>query len=89
MWTALRFRRFRWAGLLDLDRVVRIVRHTRPEAHFNLEMITRDQLKIPCLTDNYWKTFPQRNGQYLAHGLTLVRAHKTSHPYQLCRAMGN
>jgi 3-oxoisoapionate decarboxylase len=62
-------------GLLDLNAVVRTVRQARPKAHFNLEMITRDPLKIPCLTDRYWVTFPHRNGRYLADALSLVRAH--------------
>jgi hypothetical protein len=36
-------------------------------------MITRDPLKVPCLTDGYWATFPQRNGLYLARTLRMVR----------------
>jgi hypothetical protein len=43
-------------------------------------MITRDPLKIPCLTDKYWMTFPDRNGLYLARTLTLVRDHSTREP---------
>lgn len=70
-------------GLLDLGRVVKTIRQVRRHAHFNLEMITRDPLKIPCLTDNYWKTFPHRNGQYLADALTLVHVHTRSHPLPL------
>ena len=27
---------------------------------FNLEMITRDPLKIPCLTEKYWATLGKR-----------------------------
>ena len=29
---------------------------SNPKARFNLEMITRDPLSIPCLTDKYWAT---------------------------------
>ena len=43
-------------------------------------MITRDPLKIPCLTDRYWATFPERNGLYLAQMLELVRAHRPTRP---------
>jgi hypothetical protein len=35
-------------------------------------MITRNPLKIPCLTDAYWATFPDRNGLYLARTLAFV-----------------
>jgi len=39
-------------------------------------MLTRDPLKIPCLTDKYWLTFPERNGRYLAKALSYVRKNK-------------
>jgi 3-oxoisoapionate decarboxylase len=67
-------------GILDLAPVVAIIRKARPQARFNLEMITRDPLKIPCLTDAYWVTFPERNGEYLARTLRLVRDHPPASP---------
>jgi hypothetical protein len=36
-------------------------------------MITRDPLEVPCLTDKYWVTFPERSGRYLARTLQMVR----------------
>ena len=62
-------------GFSDLPRMFSLVRQARPETHFNLEMITRDPLKIPCYTDRYWATFPDRSGLYLARTLRLVRDH--------------
>ena len=44
-------------GLLDLGRIVKVLREGRPKLRFNLEMITRDPLLIPCLQDGYWATF--------------------------------
>ncbi len=38
-------------GLLDLKPMVEAIRRARPEVHFSLEMITRDPLEVPCLTD--------------------------------------
>jgi 3-oxoisoapionate decarboxylase len=67
-------------GFLDLPRVVRAVRTARPEIRLNLEMITRDPLKVPCLTEGYWVTFPDLAGRHLAHALSLVRDHPLSHP---------
>ena len=64
-------------GFLDLPRVASMIRTARPKAHLMLEMITRDPLVVPCLTDKYWATFPDRNGRYLARTLTLVEE-KTS-----------
>jgi sugar phosphate isomerase/epimerase len=44
-------------GMLDLARIVRTIRAARPKTNFSLEMITRDPLKIPVLTDKYWPLF--------------------------------
>jgi len=61
-------------GMLDMRRIVDTIRRARPETRLTLEMITRDPLKVPCLTDAYWATFPRRNGLYLARTLRMVRA---------------
>jgi len=65
-------------GMLDMRRIVDTIRRARPETRLTLEMITRDPLKVPCLTDAYWATFPQRNGRYLAR--TLRMAHERRLP---------
>jgi 3-oxoisoapionate decarboxylase len=65
-------------GILDLPRVVRIVRAARADIRLNLEMITRDPLKVPCLTEGYWVTFADLSGRHLAHTLSLVRSHPLS-----------
>lgn len=67
-------------GVLDLPRVVRVVQAASPEIRLNLEMITRDPLKVPCLTESYWATFPDLPGRHLAHTLSLVRDHPPSKP---------
>ena len=67
-------------GILDLRRVLRTVRAANPEIRLNLEMITRDPLKVPCLTEGYWATFPELPGRHLAHTLSLIRDHPASHP---------
>ena len=64
-------------GFLDLPGIVSMIRTANPNAHMMLEMITRDPLRVPCLTDKYWVTFPDRNGHYLAKTLVLV-AEKTN-----------
>jgi sugar phosphate isomerase/epimerase len=67
-------------GILDLPWVVDTIRKARPRARLNLEMITRDPLKVPCLTDKYWVTFPERKSVYLARTLALVRGHPPREP---------
>jgi 3-oxoisoapionate decarboxylase len=61
-------------GILDLPRAVGLVRAARPEARFSLEIIVRDPLLVPCLTDQYWATFDDVNGGELARALTRIRA---------------
>ena len=67
-------------GFLDLPRMCSLVRQHRPKTNFVLEMITRDPLKVPCLTDRYWATFPDRSGVYLARTMRLVHAHAKTLP---------
>jgi 3-oxoisoapionate decarboxylase len=67
-------------GMLDLKRMVETIRAVRPEVHFSLEMITRDPLHVPCLTDRYWATFSDVPGGFLARALTSVRANRPRSP---------
>ena len=46
-------------GNLDLSSMIATCRKHNPDVWFNLEMITRDPLKVPVLKDQYWITFPK------------------------------
>jgi sugar phosphate isomerase/epimerase len=63
-------------GVVDLKRAVALLKQKRPSVKFSLDMLTRDPLKVTCLTEKYWVTFPERNGKHLARMLAYVRAHK-------------
>lgn len=67
-------------GMLDLKRMVDTIRRVRPDVHFSLEMITRDPLEVPCVTDKYWTTFTDVNGVALARTLGRVRANRPRQP---------
>jgi sugar phosphate isomerase/epimerase len=67
-------------GMLDMKRIVALVAKARPQTKMTLEMITRDPLKVPCLTEKYWVTFPQRNGRYLARTLKMVHSQAHRQP---------
>lgn len=60
-------------GLLDLPRMVDVIRRARPDVQFSLEMILRDPLLVPCLTDQYWASFDRVNGRDLARTLSRIR----------------
>jgi sugar phosphate isomerase/epimerase len=67
-------------GMLDLKRIVDTIRRARPGVHFSLEMITRDPLEVPFLTEKYWSTFEGVNGVHLARTLRNVRANPPKAP---------
>ena len=48
-------------GFLPLAEMVGILRKSRPDVHFCLEMMTRDPLKVPYLEDRYWVTREPRD----------------------------
>lgn len=63
-------------GFLELERMFYQCRETDATMHFNLEMITRDPLKIPCLTNAYWATYTDVAPADLARMLRIVREHR-------------
>jgi sugar phosphate isomerase/epimerase len=63
------------AGFLDLAKVVQVLRKANPAIRLNLEMITRDPLKVPCLTSKYWATLETLQARHLADALARVRKH--------------
>jgi len=65
------------SGILDLPKIVALCKQHNPAVTFNLEMITRDPLEIPCLKNEYWASFDGVSGQELAQMLRLVRQHKS------------
>jgi len=67
-------------GIIDLKKVFDLCRVKNPTVTFNLEMITRDPLEIPCLRSDYWATFSEIRGSALASTIRLVREKKSSQP---------
>lgn len=62
-------------GFLDLPRVITALCRHNAGITFNLEMATRDPLKVPCLTPGYWASFESRAAPELAHALALIKDH--------------
>ena len=60
-------------GFIDLKQIVEILKAEKPHVRFSLELITRDPLKVPVLTDKYWATFPDLPASELARTLRMVR----------------
>jgi sugar phosphate isomerase/epimerase len=64
-------------GFLDIKGMVDTLQKKDPNMPFDLEMITREPLKIPVFTDKYWVTFDDSYsplpGRDMAHTLDIVR----------------
>ena len=67
-------------GMLDMPRITRIIRRARPDVRFSLEMIARDPLLVPCLTDRFWASFDDLNGIHLARALSRIRSGRRTGP---------
>ena len=60
-------------GIIDLKKAAAVLKRHNPKINFSLEMMSRNPLKVPCLTDKYWATFPHRSGRYLSRALAMVK----------------
>ena len=60
-------------GIIDLKTGVEWCKKFNPEITFSLEMITRDPLEIPYLTDSYWATFSDASAQSTAKVLRKIK----------------
>ena len=68
------------AGFLDLPRIIKTIERANPKIRWNLEMITRDPLQIPYLTDKYWATFRNMPARQLAECVGMVRTRRQELP---------
>jgi 3-oxoisoapionate decarboxylase len=60
-------------GMTDLRRVIATLTKHNPAIVLNLEMATRNPLIIPCASDPYYATFPDRRTSHLAAAMERVR----------------
>ncbi len=67
-------------GALDLPRIISALTKANPKLVFNLEMATRDPLRVPCLTDSYFATFPERKAARLDGMMEWVKANPPRQP---------
>ena len=72
-------------GVIDLPKVIRLLRQGNPDIKFTLETMSRDALKVPYLTERYWATFARGElpGRDLAMTLRTVRDTQPKEPLPL------
>jgi sugar phosphate isomerase/epimerase len=74
-------------GSLDLPRIVDTLVAANPKIHFNLEVITRDPLKVPVFTDKYWATLQDLRASDLASTWSRVMKDKSPASFELISKM--
>jgi 3-oxoisoapionate decarboxylase len=67
-------------GFMDIPSLFALLKKSNPKLNPMHELITRDPLPVPVLTDQYWVTWPDRGGEYLARTLRLVTANASQKP---------
>jgi len=67
-------------GFLDLPAMVNVLRAANPQIRFNLEVMTRDPLKVPVFTPKYWATMPDVPATELARTMRTVKTCSSPHP---------
>lgn len=67
-------------GFLDIPKMWAILKKSNPKLLPMHELITRDPLKVPVLTDKYWVTWPDRKARYLPRTMELVKDHTSRKP---------
>jgi sugar phosphate isomerase/epimerase len=74
-------------GFLDLPSLVSTLHQAKPGLHLNLEVITRDPLRVPVLTEDFWVTLPEVPARALARTLNTVRAHASPTAFQMISSL--
>src|ERR1700712_2001496 len=67
-------------GFLDIPALWAMLKKSNPKLLPMHELITRDPLKVPVLTDKYWATWSDRSGKYLADTIRMVNANASKKP---------
>ena len=75
-------------GMVVLDGVIGKRRKERPAVGIRIQMATRDPLKIPCLTDRSFATFPDRRETHLEAAMARVKANPPKGPVPAVEGKG-
>lgn len=67
-------------GFLNLKAMVETLREKDPNIVFDLEMITRDPLKVPIYTANYWATFEDIPPSQVARIMEIIEKNPPKKP---------
>ncbi len=66
-------------GILDLPKMISICKKYNPKVKFNLEMITRAPLQIPCLKSEYFASFSSAKAEETSNFMEMINAKKSKY----------
>jgi 3-oxoisoapionate decarboxylase len=75
-------------GFLDLKSMVVALRAKDPSMALDLEMITRDPLKVPIYTDQYWVTLNDIPGRQVARIMEIIQKNPLKEPLPKTTGLG-
>ncbi|MDH3371820.1 MAG: TIM barrel protein [Gammaproteobacteria bacterium] len=68
-------------GVTDQKALWKILKSGNPNLNCLEEIITRDPLQVPCLTERYWASLPEYRADQLASHMEWVRSNASELPY--------
>lgn len=74
-------------GFLDLPAIVSVLRKANPRIRFNIEVMTRDPLRVPVFTSKYWSSMPDVPAADLARTMQTVKSHASHDPLMQVRGL--
>lgn len=72
-------------GSFDLKKMVNIIKKAKPDVRFALELITRDPLRVPCMTPQFYATMSSVDAADLARAMSFVREYTTNELQQVSK----
>jgi len=74
-------------GFLDLQAMLKILREAKPSMRFNLEIITRDPLRVPVLQQDYYASMGDIPASDLGRVLRTIQASAAPQPLEMISAL--
>jgi len=76
------------SGMCPLEKMIEVLRASRPETPLCLEMITRDPLQVPYLDEVYWATYEKRDEARIEAFRASVLARASAEPLPRVSGLG-
>jgi len=76
-------------GILPLAKLMELLRRSKSDIHFCLDMITRDPLKVPYRDDSFWAAFGKRDTNRMDRFKSTVLSRATPKPFPRISGMSS